>query len=71
MKYKVIRPCIDQDSKKKLQPGDTVHDLSDFEVGRHLAEGNIVPDIGPDIERSVKKPPEKRAPKRRAAKTAE
>ena len=60
MKFKVVRPCIDQDRKKKLAPGDVVDNLSDFERGRHLAENNIVPLDDCEIERAVKAPAERR-----------
>ena len=35
----IIKECWNQDSKKRLYPGDIVV-LSEFEAGRHLAEGN-------------------------------
>lgn len=34
-----IKDCINQDTKEQLHPGD-VREVSDFEAGRHLAEGN-------------------------------
>jgi hypothetical protein len=55
MKYRIVKPCIDQDTKKNLQPGDIWEPSSDFEHGRHLAEGNISPDL---IERAVESAPE-------------
>jgi len=60
MKFKVVRPCIDQDHKKKLKPGDVVENLSAFERGRHLAEANIVPLDDTEVERAVRKPAERR-----------
>ena len=64
MKCKVIRACIDQDTKKRLEPGDIWQPASDFELGRHLAEANVVPVDDTVIERAVTAPPETR-PKRR------
>lgn len=60
MKYKVIKPCVDQDTKKKLDPGDSWSPSSEFEMGRHLAEGNIVPIDDRVIERAVNEPQETR-----------
>jgi len=65
MKVKVIRKCINQDTHRMLEPGDIVDDLSDFERGRHLAEGNVVPLCENEIERAVKTPPEKRRRRRK------
>lgn len=59
-KFKVVAPCINQDTRQELQPDDIVEGMSAFEIGRHLAEGNIVPLGGPDIERSIRKAPERR-----------
>lgn len=63
--FKVIKPCIDQDTKRRLKPGEFYTFESDFEKGRHLAEGNIVP-VGTKIERAVAAPTETR--KRRTRK---
>lgn len=60
--FKVIQPCIDQDTKADLKPGQIVSFKSDFERGRHLAEKNVVPHI-PEIERQVEKPIEIRIEK--------
>ena len=68
MKFKVVSPCINQDSGKKLKPGDFVENLSDFDRGRHLAEGNIVPVDDRRVERAVKKPAESRRRRRSAGK---
>lgn len=62
--FEVVKPCIDQDTKKKLMPGDTWQPSSDFEQGRHLAEKNVIPVDDTTIERAVTKPPEKRKRKR-------
>lgn len=64
MKFKVVKPCIDQDRKKKLKPGDVVGNLSAFERGRHLAEANIVPVDDREVERAVRKPAERRKRKK-------
>ena len=56
--FKVVKACIDQDTKKRLNPGDLVAKMSDFEKGRHLAEGNIIPFNDKKRERSVKNTPE-------------
>ena len=58
--YKVVNKCINQDTKETMYPGDKVKNLSHFELGRHLAEGNIVPINGRSVERAVSDPPEKR-----------
>lgn len=60
MKCKVIKACIDQDTKKKLEPGDIWQPSSDFELGRHLAEANVVPVDDTVVERAVVTPPETR-----------
>ena len=65
MKYKVVKPFIDQDTKQKHNPDELYTPFSDFEKGRHLAEGNIIPIDNKKIERSVKKPTEKRKYTRR------
>ena len=54
-RFEVLRPCINQDTGRKMKPGETISGLSSFEMGRHLAEGNIAP---------VKAAPKKRAAKR-------
>jgi len=59
-KFKVVKPCIDQDTKKELQPGELWQPSSDFEAGRHLAEQNVIPLDDTVIEQAVKKPPESR-----------
>ena len=64
MKLKIVKPCYDQDGKRKLAPGDIVENLSDFERGRHLAEGNAVPFTGRKIERAISEPEEQRPKKR-------
>ena len=68
MKFKVVKACIDQDTGKRLEPGDMVENLSAFERGRHLAEGNIVPADDRGTERAVKKPAETRKKRRYSAK---
>lgn len=68
MKFKVVKACIDQDNGKKLKPGDVIGNLSAFERGRHLAEGNIAPLDDREVEHAVRKPAEKR--KRRRPKTS-
>ena len=60
MKVKVVSECIDQDGKRTLNPGEVVDDLSDFERGRHLAEGNVIPFVEREVEKAVKAPTEKR-----------
>ena len=59
MKVKIVKPCINQDTKRRLEPGDVVDDFSAFELGRHFAEGNAIP-IRADMERAVKEQPETR-----------
>jgi len=63
--FEVVKPCIDQDTKRRLKPGELYTFKSDFEKGRHLAEGNVIP-IGTKIERAVSGPQETR--KRRTRK---
>ena len=67
MKLKVVKNCYDQDGKRELKPGDIVENLSDFERGRHLAEGNVVPIVN-GIERAVKTVTEKRRVRRNVKK---
>ena len=69
IKYKVIKPFIDQDTKKRFNPGQTYSPVSDFERGRNTAEGNIVPVDDTMIERAVSEPTEKRVIRRRRKKT--
>ena len=52
MSFQVVNQCINQDTKETLNPGDIVDNLSDFEKGRLLANGDII--------NTDKKPPEKR-----------
>ena len=59
-KYKVVRGCINQDTGRLMKADDIIHTMSAFEIGRHLAEGNIVPLPNIEIERAVAAPPEKR-----------
>ena len=67
-KYKVIKPFVCQDRKKRFSPGDIYTPLSDFEKSRNTAEKNIVPawivDVGV-IEKAVETPPEKRRGRKR------
>ena len=66
-RYKVIKPCVDQDTKQRLKPGDLHNFKSDFEKGRHLAEGNVIPEADAfNLERAVSEPTETR--KRRTRK---
>ncbi len=60
MSYEVVQQCINQDTKEKLKPGDIVDNLSNFEIGRHLAEGNIIPVVEKKIKKAIIKPPETR-----------
>ena len=55
MSFEVVKKCINQDTKKRLHPGDVVDDLSDFEKGRHLAEGNIIPFVDKKRENGTRK----------------
>jgi len=59
-KLKFIKSCINQDTGRLIKAGDEMADLSDFEIGRHLAEGNAVPVSDATVERAVKTPPETR-----------
>ena len=59
-RLKIVKNCINQDTGRLMKPGDIARDLSDFEVSRHLAEGNAVPIIDAEVERAVASPPEKR-----------
>jgi len=66
-KYKVVKPFIDQDTKRRFEPGQTYMPLSDFEKSRNTAEGNVVPVDDTVIERAVQEPTEirKRKPRRK------
>jgi len=44
-RWKVAKPCVNQETGQRLRPGEIVAFQSDFEIGRHLAEHNIVPYI--------------------------
>ena len=63
-KYKAIKPFIDQDTKRRFEPGELYVPISNFEQSRHLAEGNVVPVNDADVEMAVETVPEVR--KRRA-----
>ncbi len=41
--WRVIKSCINQDTGRKMEPGEIVCELSAFEIGRHLAEKNMIP----------------------------
>jgi len=58
-KLKFTKGCINQDNGRLIKAGDVLTDLSDFEVSRHLAEGNAVP-VPDEIERAISPAPEKR-----------
>ena len=58
--FKVVRGCINQDTGRLMKCGDTIYKLSEFEISRHLAEGNIVPLPTEKVEKAVAAPPEKR-----------
>jgi len=64
LKVKIVKPCVNQDTKKRLEPGDVVNDFSAFELGRHFAEGNAIP-IRESMERAVDTPAETRTKRRR------
>lgn len=64
-KFKILKPCIDQDTKERLEPGGVHSFKSDFERGRHLAEGNITPVDDTEIERAVSEPAETRTRRKR------
>jgi len=72
-KYKVVRGCVNQDNKRLMKIGDIIYSMSAFEIGRHLAEGNIVPIPTDEIERAISAPPEVRKKRRyiRKAKNAD
>jgi hypothetical protein len=59
MKVKIVKPCVNQDTKKRLKPGDIVDNFSAFELGRHFAEGNAIP-IRDAMEQAVNEPTETR-----------
>ena len=59
-RLEIIKHCVNQDTGRLMKPGDIARDLSDFEISRHLAEGNAVPITDAEIERAVAAPPEKR-----------
>lgn len=65
MKFKVVKPCVNQDDGSRLKPDDIITEFSDFERSRHLAEGNVIPLADSKREKAVSKQPEKR--KRRTA----
>lgn len=58
-KFKVVKECINQDNRQRMRPGDIVT-LSAFEMGRHLAEGNIEHYQEPVVEVQFVAPPENR-----------
>lgn len=58
MKVKILKKCYDQDGRRWLLPGEIVGNLSDFERGRHLAEGAAVVH-DKEIETAITDPPEK------------
>lgn len=63
--FRVLKECWNQDTRQRLKAGDIISGLSEFEVGRNLAEGNIVahnepivPRVGHVIETQIVAPPE-------------
>ena len=59
-KLKFTKGCINQDTGRLIKAGDVLSNLSDFEVSRHLAEGNAIPVPDDEIERAISPAPEKR-----------
>jgi hypothetical protein len=58
---KVVKECINQDTGKRLYPGDIVRSISIMEMSRHTAEGNMIPVTKKDTtEKAIMKPRETR-----------
>jgi hypothetical protein len=49
--FRVLKECWNQDTRQRLKAGDIISGLSAFEVGRNLAEGNIVAHNEPIVPR--------------------
>jgi len=59
-KYRVVKPFVCQDTKRRFEPGEIYVPLSDFERSRNTAEKNIVPVDDNRIEMAVETVPEVR-----------